>query len=655
MSKGLTDRENPANGVFQALELAAHQLGVTVDNLLANTVNFIHGTTSGTNILLERKGAKVGLITTRGFEDTILIGRMGLKNAGLSEKEIVHYSKLRNPDPIVPHEYICGVSERIDADGDCLMNINMKEAEQAVESLVSRGVDAIAVCLLWSFLNPAHENAIKNLISSRNPNIYITLSHEISPTMGEYERTVTTVLNCYIAPTLVKYMKKLEETLRKKGYKNPLLIIKGDGGLSGIEEILQKPILTLDSGPAAGVIGSQFLGNLLGEENVISTDVGGTSFDVGLVERGKLENESSPVIMHYTYKMPKLLVQSVGAGGGSIARVEHGLLRVGPESAGSNPGPACYDRGGEKPTLTDADVMLGYLDPDYFWGGNMKLNKKKAGQAIKRLADELHMDEIEVAAGINKILCSDMAELIRKCSLQKGHDTRQAIILSFGGAGPVHACQYCQEVGSKYLVVPGNASVFSAAAMLRTPVKHSIDVSLPTALPLTEKSAAAINELFVRAAQEVITRFENEGINKTKVNFKSYAFARYPIQVQDRMMEIPMVLKAENTGMLMQKFNAEYEEQFGEHTALEGEYPALSDKKGSANPGAALKGQRQAYFSNNGKSGFMQCNVYDDSKLKNGMSLSGPCLVERMGDTVVVTPQFDAVVDEYHNILIKRK
>ena len=308
--------------------------------LLAATDLFVHGTTQATNAMLTRTGARTGLITTKGHEDAIIIGKVYAKVAGLPERDLVHSSRLRKPEPIVPRSLIRGVTERIDRDGDVIVELQEAEVTEAIDSLLAAGVEAIAVSLLWSFVNDRHERRIKELMAERAGGIFTAYSHEVAPVLGEYERTATTAITAYVGPKVVGYLEALESQLRAEGLDQPLLVMQASGGLTSVLDAAQRPIVTLDSGPTGGILGCQHLGRLYGESNVICTDVGGTSFDVGLILRGEVPLEVEPVVAQYSLRMPKVLVHSIGSGGGSIAWLDEvGLLRVGPQSASSRSAP----------------------------------------------------------------------------------------------------------------------------------------------------------------------------------------------------------------------------------------------------------------------------------------------------------------------------
>ena len=438
--KAPTTPSDFSSGTIDSLRVVASGLNMTLEELLKDTILFSYGTTVATNTIINRSGAKTGLITTRGFEDTILIMRAIGRIAGLSEEEIMYMARTYKPDPLVPKPLIKGVRERVDYKGKVVIPLNINEVERVVDELVQRGVEAIAVVLMWSQANPIHERAVGTLISHRYPEIYLSLSSDLVPLIGEYERTATTVINAYLGPVIHQYLSSLGEKLKSYGLRVPSLVMQSYGGSLPAEGTVKRPVGLLSSGPVAGVIGSRYLAELLGYQNIITTDVGGTSFDVGLIYNGVIEMEKRPTISQYSLLIPMVDVKSIGAAGGSMARVEPatGLLKVGPKSAGADPGPVCYDKGGTEPTTTDADLILGYLNPDYFLGGRIPLKKEKAYEAIKtKIADPLGMDVIDAAAGVYAITNSQMSDLIRSISVGRGYDPRTCVLFSYGGAGPL--------------------------------------------------------------------------------------------------------------------------------------------------------------------------------------------------------------------------
>ena len=649
------------DGVLEAVGVNAEQLGVTRPQLLAATDLFVHGTTQATNAMLTRSGARTGLITTKGHEDAIIIGKVYAKVAGLPERDLVHSSRLRKPDPIVPRSLIRGVTERVDRDGDVIVALQEGEVIAAIDSLLAAGVEAIAVSLLWSFVNDAHERRIKELLTERAPHLFTAYSHEVAPVLGEYERTATTAITAYVGPKVVGYLERLESQLREEGLAQPLLVMQASGGLTSVLDAAQRPIVTLDSGPTGGILGCQHLGRLYGESNVICTDVGGTSFDVGLILRGEVPLEIEPVVAQYSLRMPKVLVNSIGSGGGSIAWLdEGGLLRVGPQSAGSRPGPACYANGGTEPTVTDADLVLGYLDADSFLGGRMRLDRELALGALSALGARLGMEAEEVAVGVFRIINSQMADLIRKSTIEQGHDPRECVLVAYGGAGPTHAVFYGHEIGSKAIFVLADSTVFSAEGMLTCDVTHTAEASRVVSTPFTDESLAGLTERFTRLEQRVIDQFALEGAGREEISLARTLGVRFRQQVHTVEVGVdPGPLDAAAGDRVLERFVERYGLLYGEGALLLGGgnevelhrvvgtrriEPVAFPEHDSAGPdaSAALKGERSAYFE---PVGFTATRVYDGDALRAGNEIDGPAIIERMGDSVVVPPEFRAQVD----------
>lgn len=660
-----------SQGVLNALRLAAEELGTTLRGLLAKTSQFVHGTTVATNALLERRGARTGLIATRGHEDAILIGRIQQKVAGLSEREIIHSSKLRKADPPLIHpDDIRGVSERVDFEGDVVAPMNLQEAEEAVEDLISNGVEAIAVSFLWSFMHPEHERAVGELIARRNPGIFVTLSSDIAPILGEYERTVTTGLNCYVTPIVASYLEKLQEELRANGYSGELVIMQSSGGLTSPDEARRKAVITLDSGPAGGTLGARFLGSISGERNVICADMGGTSFDVSLIHAGEITLDNSPVLDQYVFKLPKVAIKSIGAGGGSIAWVdEDGLLRVGPQSAGASPGPTCYSRGGTEPTVTDANLALGLLDPDRFLGGRMTLDAEKSRVAVGKLAGSLGLTMPEAAAGIFRIVNAQMADLIRRLSLEQGYDPRNFVLFSYGGAGALHAASYGRDLGVKGIYLIHNSSVFSAFGMLTCELRHTVDQSYPVRSPFNEDDIARVNLIFEDLSERVLEMFRRDAVGESGVRLQRHIFMHYQMQVHELAVPVPdRPLEATDIPQLLDDFARLYTDTYGAGTGSAGwpaemmlfrvegaaerpDVPIPEEPEHTASPEIALITHRRAVLPDTGEEASVP--VYDGDRLHHGHVLEGPTLIDRMGDTIFIPTGLRGLVDRFLNVVVK--
>lgn len=671
IGKSPTVRQNPAEGVLNAVDVAASQIELGREELLSRLSLFVHGNTIGTNALIERTGARVGLVTTLGHEDNLLIGRVYSKRAGLSEREIIHTSKLKKPDPIVPRSRILGVAERVDWEGDVIVALDEAAVIAAVEALVADGIEALAVAFLWSFRNPAHEQRVRDIVAERWPDLPVTISSDVAPVIGEYERTVTTVLNAYLQPRVGAYLRDLEGRLEDGGFPHELMVIQSGGGIARIEQVARRAVLTIDSGPAGGTLGSRFFGAQVGEPNVICTDVGGTSFDVSLVHGGEFQLESAPIIGQYTYRAPKILIKSIGAGGGSLVWLDElGGLHVGPDSAGADPGPACYGRG-TRPTVTDADLILGYLNPDNFLGGRMQLDVERATEAMAPIAESLGKSIEDAAYGVYDITNAHMADLIRTMSIEQGYDPRDFVVVAFGGAGAAHAVGYTADIGAEGLYVPREATVFSALGMLMADTIHAAESSLPLTAPLDAEQYGAVNSLFASLTDEVLATFREQGIDAADVELRRNIFMRYATQVHELAVEVEARdLTVDDETLLGDLFQQRYTEIYGEGAAfteagrelltfrVEGisgsDKPAfVAGGSGAVAPrpsSGPQTGTRDMYFGP--ERGELESAVLGGALLRSGDEFAGPAVVERYGDAVVVPPGYVARVDEWDNIVI---
>ncbi len=476
LAKASSTPQDFSQGFLDAIEEAARQRGIDPEGVFGEIELLLHGTTVGTNVLVQMRGAKTGLITTRGHRDALVMMRSYGRSAGLPIEKLLHVSRHRKPDPIVPPQLIKEVSERVDWAGDVFLPLNEDEARAAVEELVAEEVDAIAISFLWGFVNPDHERRVKALVQELAPDVFVSCAHELIAKPGEYERTAAAAINCYVGPSTSTYVQRLDGATRERGYTHPLLIMQAAGGVVPANEVAEAPLFTIGSGPVGGVTGATFLADVLGHKNVIACDMGGTSFDVGLVHDGLPISSSETVINQYTFFMPRLLIESIGAGGGSIVWVDEqsGTIRVGPESAGADPGPACYGRGGERPTITDVNVLLGRYNPENFLGGRLALDREAAERAMASVAEALGMDVVEAAAGAARIVEYQMADLMRQMTVEQGLDPREFVVYAYGGAGAAHAAVFARELGCTEVVVPlGDlASTWSALGVMSSDVLH---------------------------------------------------------------------------------------------------------------------------------------------------------------------------------------
>lgn len=670
VTKSLTTPENPARGVVDCLNLVAEELAVEAGHILERTSMFVHGTTVGTNTLVERRGARTGLLMTRGHEETITIGRVRQKVAGLSEREKIHITHLAKADPpLVAPEDVRGITERVDVDGHVVVALDLDRTMEAADELVASGVDAIAICLLWSFLNASHEERIRDAITDRHPHIYVTASVDVAPVLGEYERAVSTVFNAYIGPRVGGYLRNLEDDLRKMGMTSSLLVMQANGGLGTVDDVSARPLLTVDSGPAGGVLGTRHHAQLLQTRNAICADVGGTTFDVGIIFDGQAQVDPAPVIDQYTYMVPKIYVKSIGAGGGSIAWIDRGgSLRVGPRSAGSVPGPACYGRGGTEPTVTDAHLVLGYLDPERPLGERVQLDISAAERALADLGNRLGLSPVDAAAAVAEISTAQMADLTRKVTIERGLDPREFSVFAYGGAGPVFAAPLAREIGSRTAYVPAESGVFSAAGMLTTDLLFQEERAVIKRSPLGPRDLVDLNELFGSLEERVHERFAKEDYPSEQVEISRTMDMRFVMQIHELAVDVPMkTITAHDIDRLVEDFVSSYERTYGPDSAYtEGgveivkftvsgsvdlERPELLRMSASAEDAQPSQiGERRALFDRD--EGFVTASVHDGRALSTGQRISGPAIIQRFVDTVLIPPDARAVVNDVGSMII---
>src|SRR6266568_2792389 len=551
-AKALSTKGDPADGVLAGLTELAGGMGLALPELLARTERFGHGTTIGTNAVLERTGARVGLVATAGHGDALAMMRGSGRVAGRSIEGVFSVHGSRLPAPLIVPGAVVEVQERVDASGKVVAELDTDAAVGQITRMIAEyELDSVAIALLWSFANPAHEKALAQAI----PGVFVSRSSEVSPRLGEYERTVATVLNGYVGPASSRYLSELESRLA-----TPMLVMQSSGGV--LPASAATPLGTINSGPAGGLIGVTGLAGAYGHDHVVGTDMGGTSFDLGLVIDGKPVVAEQNVIDQYTYRLPNLDVRSIACGGGSIAWFDEatGGLRVGPASAGSEPGPACYGRGGAEPTVTDADVVLGLVRADTFLDGQMPLDRDAASAAVGRLAGRLGLTVEETAAGIVRINNMQAATVIRQQTLERGLDTRDFVLYAFGGAGPVHAFGYAAESGVREVVIPlGNgASTLSAYGIASGDVVlyHELERSMlaPFDGPVLATAVAGVRGAAL--AELAATGVTGEPVVEID------ALMRYREQLM-HSLEIPVSPSAD-ADTLLADFDKEYMRRYGE-------------------------------------------------------------------------------------------
>ena len=659
-----------ARGMMDALGAGAQALGLSLDRFCRDIDFLSHGTTVGTNTIIQKRGAKVGLITTRGHEDAIHIMRGSRGYGGRDIRKVVHFPETSKPAPIVPKRLIRGVSERVDCFGEIVVSLNEKEADAAIRELLAEGVQSIAICFLWSFRNPAHELRVRDLVKEISKDVFVTCSVDIAPKWGEYERVTATALNAYLGPVMGNYLQQINSSLVNLGYRHGLQITQCGGGTVPVERAGEAPLLTLDSGPVSGVTASMFLGAAMGERNVITTDMGGTSFDVSIIHEGKPAYSFISNTDQYEYFLPKVDLQAIGAGGGSLVRVqpETRTMTVGPDSAGAFPGPVCYSRGGTVPTVTDAQLVLGYLDPDNFAGGKMKLDKDAAFSAIQHLGSQIGMNAMQCAAGICRIVELQMADVIRKVTVEKGFDPRDFVLFAFGGAGPAHAGVFAQELGVRKIIVPQRkaASTWCAFGAAAADVLHIFEHTeiMPTPVP-----AARVNRNLDSLEKQAKALMASEGIAAGRQRFEFSLDVRHKGQINEVEVLLPYGrLPSSYEPDLRRRFTERYEKLYGRGSALAGAQleivvcrlraraltprPKLvKAKSGSkAIPREAVRKPRPIQWDK-----LRKTSVYDGEKLAIGNRVKGPAIIETSDTTVVVHPGRTLTVDALGNFEITFK
>lgn len=669
LGKALSTPEDFSMGALQAVGDAARNLGLENEGeLLSSTRIFFHACTIGDNTLVSRTGAKTGLITTKGFADTILMMR-GRTTEDLSATEAFHASAQDKPLPIVPRPLIEEVTERSDYKGQILVQLDREEAEAAVERLIAKGVESIGVCLMWAIVNDVHEKSLACIIEKQDPSVYRSLSSEVAPFLGEYERTATTVFNAYIGPKIEWYLRNLDRTLKKKGLKREPLVMQSYGGVLGIEATCRNAVGTIESGPASGVAGSRFIGREIHVNDILATDMGGTTFKVSVIRNGNIEKHYKPNILRYQIFLSKIWVESIGAGGGSIARVdpETGRLNVGPDGAGAYPGPVCYDRGGTEPTVSDADLILGYLNADYFFAGRMTLNRNAAVEALQRkIAEPLGMSVADAASGIYRITNSHMSDLIRRSTIERGYDPRGFTLFAFGGAAPVHAGRYAADLGLTQIVVPFTASVHGAAGLISSDVVYEYGRSDHFFIPAEVKR---INATFSQLVDKARRDLYAAGFTDEKITVLRSFDIRYRHQVHE--LNVPFApgvgkLSEDEVETAYACFDELYEETYGPGSAYKevgkeimnfrvvgiGSLPKPALKsypRGDSH--SEPKSMRRVYFEE--YRDFVETHIYDFARLAPGNEITGPAIIETPITTIVVNPRDRATVDEFLNVRIQ--
>jgi N-methylhydantoinase A len=648
-------------GLLDGLAAVAQAVGLSLEELLPRLGRLGHGTTVGLNALLTGRAARTALVTTAGFGDVLEIGRLRRGFAGLRQDQLGDYHQRGRTAPLVPRARVIEVTERIDRTGAVLVPMDIAAARMALRGLAGHGVEAVAVCLLWATENPAHELALKDLAADELPGAFVSLSHEVAPTVGEYARASTTAANASLGPIAGQYLEDLDRQLRARGLRVPLLSTTSAGGVATAASLAGHPVSSLLSGPASGVVAGAIAGTRLGRGNVLTMDVGGTSFDVGVVVDGSPLMTSEVTFGGVDIRVPSVDVASIGAGGGSIASVAGGTLTVGPRSAGATPGPACYRRGGTLPTATDADLVLGIIDPGRFAGG-MQLDRGAARQALsEHVAAPLGLPVLAAAHAVRAVLDASMADLVRSVTIERGHDPREFTLIAGGGSGPSHAWSLCQELGLDEFVVPPTATAQSAFGAGTAPLRATAERTCYLRLAPGQTPGEQHADLLRRAADHVRNQARGTLAAGAAVQLELTAAVRY--RGQAHHLDVPLAPSPGERDserwveLLLDRFEHDYEILFGRGSSFrEAGFEVLSvraiatahDSLAAAAEliGSPLHetGQRDVVF--NDPEAPVTTPVYASDHPRPGSRLPGPCLIELPGCVVVVPPGGTVAADD---------
>jgi N-methylhydantoinase A len=651
--------DDPSRGIAQGVEEGMRRVQPDAGTRPAAAVSYFgHGTTVATNALIQHRGAATGLLTTQGFRDLLEIGRQ--------KRPDLYDLFADKPVTLVPRRLRIEIPERVRHTGEIELPLDLDATRQAARTLREAGVEAVAICLLYSFLRPEHEQEVKRILQEECPGAFICASHEIAPEFREFERLSTTVVNGYLGPVMASYISRLAPRLAALGLTATAHMTQSNGGVIGFETAAALPVRTVLSGPSTGVIGAQAVGKAAGFSDLITFDMGGTSTDVALLEGGEARLSSEAIVHGYPLKAPMLDIHTVGAGGGSIAHVDSGgLLKVGPRSAGADPGPACYDRGNADPTVTDANVVLGTLNPSHLLGGRMAVRRDLAAEAVGRLAPRLGLSPMATAHGIVSVVTANMARAIRVISVQRGHDPRDYTLIAFGGAGPLHAARLARELDIGRVLVPRNPGILCAMGLLLTDLR--VDFAATRLLPLTADAVPEIGRACAALESQAQAWFAREGIGAEARRLARTVDMRYAGQ----NYELPVALPEGPIGTgvidrLAGGFAQAHERMYG--FVAEGEPVQLVTfrvqatgrvRKATLTPEPlagsdatdAIRERREVWMPE--KNASVACPVYERDGLKPGNRLIGPAVIEQMDATTLVLPGMQLDVDPYRNLILE--
>lgn len=662
--KVLSVTDDPAAAVINGLtEIASQQEPpLSLTEFMGTVETIVHGTTVTTNATLTRTGAKSGLITTAGVRDALEMRR------GIREEQ--YNNRYTNVVPLVPRYLRVGVQGRLRRDGSEVEPLSLDDVGKAIELFRAEGVEAVSICFMNAFINTEHENRAAELVRERLPDAYLTVSTDLLPSIRFYQRVSTTVLNSYIGPILNNYLQQLTARLSDHGFNGLLLIMQSNGGVMTPETARKSAALTLLSGPAAGPGAGLVYAQAHDQDNCIVIDMGGTSFEASLVAGSPvLVNEG--VIDRHRIALPMLAIHTIGAGGGSIGWIdEGGLLRMGPQSAGAVPGPVSYGHGGKLPACTDANLVLGYLNPDFFAGGTMKLDIDAAQAAIKQhIADPLGMDVVTAAAGMYRVSCNNMAQGVREVTIKRGFDPREFPMVVAGGAGPIHSCMICEELQIPFQIVPRESSILCAVGMLMGDLKHDFVRTFFARLDGLDWSA--LQALTASMVEEGTEMLIHEGIPAERRQFQFKLDCRYQKQYHEVSVAVEREwIEAGDSAAIHAAFHAEHDRLYGysleeqevsvdlinvrlQAIGITGKLAFRAQEFAGEDATSALKGERDMYIFS--AKAFRPVQVYDGHKMRFGNRLRGPVMIEQVTTAIVVSDAYDCVVDQYGSFVLYEK
>ncbi len=658
--KASTTPSEPSVGFMNAMMKAARHYGVSVNEFLGQIEVLVHGTTLATNILLTGRGAKAGMLTTENFRDTIEIRR------GIKPLDVSLYNLFIPPNrPLIPRSRRIGVKERTLFDGKVLVPLDEQGVVAAVEKFKEQGVQSIAICFLHSYANPENERRAAEICRKIAPGIFVSTSHETLPVWREFERFNTTAVGAYVGPAVAKYLTSLEGILKESGFRGTFLMMLANGLVQNVSECIRRPAFLLHSGPAAAPSGAVHLGRYFGEDSLLSVDMGGTSFDVCLINKGDIPTTTEHWENDQRVAIKMVDISSIGAGGGSIAKIDAlGLLRVGPESAGADPGPACYGRGTDA-TVTDANLILGYVPADYFLGGEMTIDAAASRRAMEPLAQRLDVNATSVAEAIFRTVNANMANKITEVSTKRGYDIRNTVMIAGGGGGPIHAGFIADGLGIRKVIVPPVAALYSAFGMFAMDIGQDYARSFVSRVGNVDLNG--LNRVYEEMEAEALASFRAHGVDPAKVVLKRTADLRYTGQFHEVEADMPNGKLTQQSVASAADFFARKHEKLYTFAMpwkqveiltlrLKASTPSLpfalpQVAKGEADAKAAVKRRRVCRF--NGRD--IDTPIYDGEKVLAGNVITGPAIIEETTTTVVIPEAYVCSVDQYKNYVLTRR